>query len=106
MTAIEYNDLIILLKLLVSHPKVMQAGMNDGLYNRCMHSIIYRLSILAYSTILMLGYKVIIKISMSKTCLYNFSYKKATGYLQQPVTIEGIWLQFSLTLTLLRYAVE
>ena len=26
-------------------------------------------------------------ISMPKTCLYNFSYKKATGYLQQPVTI-------------------
>ena len=26
------------------------------------------------------------KISMSKTYLYNFSYKKATGYLQQPVT--------------------
>ena len=30
------------------------------------------------------------KISMSKTCLYNFSYIKATGYLQQPVTTEGI----------------
>ena len=29
------------------------------------------------------------KISMSKTCLCNFSYKKATGFLQQPVTTEG-----------------
>ena len=32
------------------------------------------------------------KISMSKTCLYNFSYIKATGYLQQPVITEGIQL--------------
>ena len=30
--------------------------------------------------------------SMSQTCLYNFCRKKATGYLQQPVTTEGIRL--------------
>ena len=33
-----------------------------------------------------------IKISMSQTCLYDISYQKATGFLQQPVNIEGIWL--------------
>ena len=32
------------------------------------------------------------KISMSQTCLYNISYQKATGVLQQPVTTEGIRL--------------
>ena len=32
------------------------------------------------------------KISMSNTCLYNIFYMKATGYLQQPVTTEGIQL--------------
>ena len=32
------------------------------------------------------------KISMSQTCLYNISYQKATGFLQQPVATEGIWL--------------
>ena len=46
------------------------------------------------------------KISMSKTCLYKFSCKKATGFLQQPVATEGIWLQFSITLTSLQYTVE
>ena len=35
---------------------------------------------------------VVNKISMSKICLYNFSYKKVTEYLQQPVTTEGIRL--------------
>ena len=32
------------------------------------------------------------KISMSKNCLYNFSYKKGTGFLQQPVATECIRL--------------
>ena len=32
------------------------------------------------------------KISMSQTWLYNFFYKKATRFLQQPVAMEGIWL--------------
>ena len=30
------------------------------------------------------------KVSISQTCLYNFSYKKATRFLQQPVAKEGI----------------
>ena len=46
------------------------------------------------------------KISMSKTCLYNFSYNKDTGFLQQPVTTECIQLQFSIILTLPQYAVK
>ena len=32
------------------------------------------------------------KISMLKNLPDNFSYKKVTGYLQQPVTTEGIRL--------------
>ena len=32
------------------------------------------------------------KISMSQTCLYNISCQKATGFLQQPVTTEGVRL--------------
>ena len=32
------------------------------------------------------------KISMSQTYLYNISYQKATGFLLQPVTTEGIRL--------------
>ena len=32
------------------------------------------------------------KIGVSQTCLYNISYHKDTGFLQQPVTTEGIWL--------------
>ena len=32
------------------------------------------------------------EISMSQTCLYNISYQKATGFLQQPVATEGIRL--------------
>ena len=38
------------------------------------------------------GYMFMNKISMSQTCLYNFSYKKATRFLQQPVATEGIQL--------------
>ena len=39
------------------------------------------------------GYMFMNKISMSQTCLYNyFPYKKATRFLQKPVTTEGIWL--------------
>ena len=30
------------------------------------------------------------KISMSQTCLYNFSYKKATRFIQHSVATEGI----------------
>ena len=32
------------------------------------------------------------KISMSQTCLFNFFYKEATIFLQQPVATEGIRL--------------
>jgi len=32
------------------------------------------------------------KISMSQTCLYSIFYQKATGFLQRPVTTEGIRL--------------
>ena len=32
------------------------------------------------------------KISMLQTCLYNISYQKTTGFLQQPVATEGIQL--------------
>ena len=44
------------------------------------------------STIQELRYMFMDKISMSQTCLYHISYKKATGFLQQPVDTEGIWL--------------
>ena len=37
-----------------------------------------------------------------RTCQYNVSYQIATGFVQQPVAIEGIQPLFSITLTLLQ----
>ena len=38
------------------------------------------------------GYMFMNKISMSHTCLYNISFQKATGFLQQSVATQCIWL--------------
>ena len=38
------------------------------------------------------GYMFMNKISMSQTCMYNFFYKKATRFIQQPLATEGIQL--------------
>ena len=35
------------------------------------------------------------KISMSQTCLYNFSYKKAARFLQQPVDISILFMTYT-----------